>query len=318
MIAHSALALPAIAEDVRAGLTRMPKALPPKLFYDGRGSELFEQITRLPEYYLTRTELSILQANASDIAAAAGPGITVIELGAGSAEKTCTLLSAISRRQLRLEYWPIDVSEGALAFAKERVARECAGVKIRPLVSDYTTDLDQVRALRRRKLVLYIGSSIGNFEHEDATRVLRRVRGVLASGDALLLGTDMRKHESILLPAYDDAQGVTVEFNKNMLARINRELGGHFDLNRFRHIARWNSDASAIEIYLESTCNQRVAIDALNLRVPFSAGERIHTENSFKYTMPQITRMLETCGFTRERTWSDERNWFTVHLARAL
>jgi L-histidine Nalpha-methyltransferase len=173
MIAHSTVRLPAIAADVRAGLTRSPKALPPKLFYDARGSELFDQITRLPEYYLTRTELGVLQANSADVAAAAGAGLTVVELGAGSAEKTCTLLAAIARRQLRLEYWPIDVSAEALAGAEKRIARECPGVKVRPMVSDYTSDLNRLRSLPGPKLVLYIGSSIGNFEHQDAVRVLR-------------------------------------------------------------------------------------------------------------------------------------------------
>jgi dimethylhistidine N-methyltransferase len=317
MTALKPLPIPAIAEDVRLGLTASPKRLPPRLFYDARGSELFEEITRLPEYYLTRTERSILERNAADIVSAAGANVKLVELGAGSASKTCILIAALLRRQMRLEYFPLDVSPAALEEAQRQLRREFKNLFVRPLVSDYTADISVIRGISGRKLVLYIGSSIGNFEPDEAESLLHQLRRSLAVGDALLLGTDMRKSESVLLAAYDDAQGVTAAFNRNVLARINRELGGAFNLDLFRHVAVWNPEQSRIEMHLESRCAQTAAIKALGVTLRFAPGERIHTENSYKYTPGMIASLLEAGGFTLEHTWSDERGWFTVHLARA-
>jgi|SRR5690348_13573059 len=305
-----------IAELVRAGLSGMPKSLPPKLFYDARGSELFDEITRLPEYYLTRTELGILSENAREIAECVGANVSVIELGAGSAEKTPVILEAVLRRQLRLAYVPIDVSEEALQFAKRRLRAQFKRVHVRPVVADYTSDLSALRAVRGRKLVLYIGSSIGNFSAEDSARTLSQLRQELAPGDALLLGTDLRKEECVLVAAYDDAAGVTAQFNKNVLARINRELGGRFDLDRFRHVAAWNAELSAMQMFLQSVAAQRVEISALGMQVDFAEGERIHTENSFKYTQGAVESLLSGAGLQRERTWTDAKSWYAVHLAR--
>ena len=316
MIAREHLSFPAIAAEVAQGLRRSPKSLPPWLFYDPRGSELFEEITRLPEYYLTRTERSILEQNADEICRLAGSNLTVVELGAGTADKTRILLGRLLRRQLRLRYVPVDVSRAALESAEQRLRTELPQLDVHPLVADYTLDPLDPGDAPGRKLVLYLGSSIGNFEPAEANALLSRVRAGLQPGDCLLLGADRVKSESVLLPAYADALGVTEAFNKNMLARVNRELGADFDLTKFRHIAEWNARASRIEIYLESACRQSVRIGFLQMTVAFEAGERLHTENSYKYTDASVRQMLAAAGFVPARTFSDPQDWFGVHLAR--
>jgi dimethylhistidine N-methyltransferase len=187
---------------------------------------------------------------------------------------------------------------------------------VTPVVADYTSGLPQLRMLKGRKLVLYIGSSIGNFEPMEASAVLAKIRQSLSPGDALLLGADLAKDPQILVPAYDDETGVTARFNKNLLARINRELGGHFDLELFRHIAEWNPAESRMQMFLESTRRQSVMIDLLDNSFDFAAGERIHTENSYKFTQPMIASVLENGGFELEQMWTDRRNWFGLYLAR--
>ena len=316
MIAREVIGLPAYAEEVYTGLTSCPKTLPCKLFYDNAGSALFEEITHLDEYYLTRTELAILREYAGEMVRAAGVGVTVVELGAGTAAKTCTLLQALSQRQLRVLYYPVDISPAALKEARERVEVQCPQVSVRPVVADFSQGFGFLREIPGRKLVLYLGSSIGNFDPTAAIEMLKQIRRELAGGDALLLGTDLVKHQSILLPAYDDAQGVTEQFNKNILRRLNRELGAEFDPEFFRHLAYWNPEKSRIEIYLESLRPQMVAIPPLNLCVRFANGERIHTENSYKYTLGMVNSMLEPAGFALCHTWFDQRKWFALHLAR--
>jgi L-histidine N-alpha-methyltransferase len=316
MIARELITLPSFAGDVEEGLSSSPKTLPCKLFYDQAGSALFEQITRLPEYYLTRTELEILFDRADQIAAEVRPGVTIVELGSGTATKTTTLLQAFSRRQLRVPYFPVDISPAALAEARERVESQCTRVSVRPVVADFSHGFSFLRSIPGRKLVLYLGSSIGNFDPGPAVAMLRQIRSQLTPGDALLLGTDLVKDPAILVPAYDDAQGVTEQFDKNILARLNRELGADFDLNFFRHIAIWNPEKSRMEINLVSLRPQVVDISLLNLRIKFANGERIHTENSYKYTMPMVREMLESSGFSLDATWFDRRTWFALHLAR--
>ena len=316
MIAREPVVLPAFAREVEEGITGFPKTLPCKLFYDGAGSALFEEITRLPEYYLTRTELEILRDRASEIVAAVGPNVSVVELGAGTATKTCTLLQALTRRQIRVAFFPVDISSNALAEACDRVTAECPKVSVRPVVADFSEGFGFLRDIRGRKLVLYLGSSIGNFDPGDAVEMLSQVRSQLAAGDALLLGTDLAKVPSVLVPAYDDSQGITEKFNKNILRRLNRDLQADFDLDGFRHVAIWNPIRSRMEIYLESLCTQIVRLRLLQLAVRIHAGERIHTENSYKYTMPMVREMLEKSGFKLERTWFDKRKWFALHLAR--
>ncbi|HLH06959.1 MAG TPA: L-histidine N(alpha)-methyltransferase [Terriglobales bacterium] len=305
-----------IAEVVLAGLMQRRKSLPPKLFYDAEGSQLFERITELPEYYLTRTEARILERYAGQMVEAAGDGLTLVELGAGTATKTRIVIRELLSRQSRVTFYPIDVSHTALEDAVRNLNGDYAGLEVRPVVADYCEGLDGIANTSGEKLVLYLGSSIGNFEPMRAGAVLHSVRGSLRKGEALLLGTDLVKSERVLVPAYDDAQGVTERFNKNVLARINRELGGHFDLKQFKHVAEWNPKCSRMEIYLESLREQTVSVDSLAMRVHFEQGERIHTENSYKFNEHMVRSILSMGGFELERTWTDRRNWFAVHLAR--
>lgn len=307
---------PALAHAAREGLTASPKRLPAKFFYDEAGSDLFEQITQLPEYYLTRTESAIFESCAAEILRAAGPSLTLAELGAGTATKTCILIAELLHLQSRALFYPVDVSASALNLAVRQLGEQFPQLRVNPIVADYTTGVPALTRINGRKLVLYIGSSIGNFEPEEAIGILRRIRRSLRPGDAMLLGTDLAKSPKILLPAYDDADGVTAAFNKNILARMNRELEGDFHLERFRHVALWNRRDSRMEMHLESTEAQRVFLAAIDLDVPFAAGERIHTENSYKYTQEMIDTILRESGFRLEHTWTDHKKWFGVHLAR--
>jgi L-histidine Nalpha-methyltransferase len=315
-----AIASSPIAVEVLNGLTEHPKTLSPWLFYDQAGSQLFEEITELPEYYVTRTERQILAKHAHEMVAAAAGGhrLSMIELGAGTATKTGLLLQAAVTLQGSVTYHPIDVSETALEEARARLEAELPQVTVEPIVADYTGGMRQNSAVSDgRRLVLYIGSSIGNFSPADAVELLRGVRAQLLPGDCLLLGTDMVKDVDMLLAAYDDAAGVTARFNLNLLVRINRELDGRFIPEMFRHQARWNEQHSRIEMHLESLVAQRVPIRALEMEVRFNRGETIHTENSYKFTDPQVMSLLTRAGFKLRQQWSDPNQWFTVYLAAA-
>ncbi len=308
-----------IALAAREGLTCRPKWLPSWLFYDDEGSVLFDRITELPEYYLTRTERAIFAEHADDIVAHAGRGyqLRITELGAGTAGKTQLLLAAALRRQERIVYEPVDVSPSALAEAKDKIEREFLAASVELREMDYTDGLMlEPRQHNERRLVLYIGSSIGNFEPADAEALLAGVRESLAPGDCLLLGVDRVKDEHLLHTAYDDAAGVTAAFNKNMLVRLNRELDADFDSDAFVHRALWNAEASRMEMHLESLCAQKVHLAGANLDVEFKAGETIHTENSYKYRRGDAEKLLRSAGFLPELTWTDEQGWFAVHLAR--
>jgi len=305
-----------IAPEVLQGLMALPKHLPAKLFYDEIGSQLFEQITELPEYYLTRTERSIFEQYAGEILQEAGPSLTLVELGAGTAAKTRILIDELLQRQSRALFYPIDVSSSALDEAVRQLSAQFPSLRVNPIVADYTGGVAALSRITGRKLVLYIGSSIGNFEPDQSVRLLRRIRQTLRSGDALLLGADFAKSSRILLPAYDDTQGITAAFNKNILARLNRELEADFDVDAFQHVALWNRRCSRMEIYLESLAPQSVFIAALDLDVSFQRGERIHTENSYKYTDAMIEAILHDSGFVLEQSWCDRKKWFGVHLAR--
>ena len=311
---------------MREGLTSRPKRLPAWLFYDEAGSRLFDAITELPEYYLTRTERGILTAHAAEMIAQAGAGsrlrprLRIVELGAGSADKTRLLLKAATELQGAVQYEPVDVSATALEAARRRIELEIAGVTVTPRVMDYTHG-DGSRLLfdcRERRLVVYIGSSIGNFEPHQAAKLLRRVRAGLKTGDGFLLGVDLAKEDSILLAAYDDAAGVTAAFNRNLLVRLNRELDAEFEPEGFAHCALWNEAESRIEMHLKSRGAQHVRVRALDLTVEFAAGESIHTENSYKYRPGQAEVLLAEAGFRAEATWTDARGWFAVCLGRAV
>jgi len=305
-----------IAEVVREGLSAHPKHLPPKLFYDAQGSRLFELITETPEYYPTRTERGILEQNAPAIVTQAGANLTLVEMGAGSASKTRVLIAALLRRQLRLAFYPVDVSSSALRQAVSSLNGDFHGLQVSPIVADYSQHMPQLQALPGRKLVLFIGSTIGNFEPGEARDFLKRLRRSLSPGDALLLGFDMRKDPGILHAAYNDQQGVTARFNKNVLARINRELGGRFDLSNFDHVAFWNARKSRIEMHLQSAVDQAVWVQDLARCFYFSREERLHTENSYKFSPRTIASLLRRAGLRLEKTWMDPQEWFSVVLAR--
>jgi L-histidine Nalpha-methyltransferase len=308
----------AVGAAVRAGLLRTRKQLPPWLFYDERGSALFEEITALPEYYLTRTEGRILTREAEAIVSTAGPPLEVVELGAGSAAKTEILLAALLQHQARVTYYPLDVSAAALTSARARL-RPLRRVIVRPILARYPEALDLPRPPEgQRRLVLFLGSNIGNDDPQAARALLAGVARALRPGDALLLGADLRKPARVLLPAYDDARGVTAEFNKNVLLRLNRELQADFDLGAFRHLARWNARRSRVEMHLESTRAQRVVLRALDAEVSFARGERIHTESSYKLTPVRIRRLLARAGFRTEASWTDPRRWFGLYLGRRV
>ncbi|UWZ85709.1 L-histidine N(alpha)-methyltransferase [Occallatibacter riparius] len=310
-----------MAAAVTEGLVSQPKWLPSWLFYDAAGSRLFDQITELPEYYVTRTERGILSQRAEEIVAAAAgnEALQLVELGAGSCDKTRILLRAAVERQDTVLYEPVDVSATALAEAQQRIEAEIPGVLVSPRVEDYTHAFTLDPPLfGHRRMVIYIGSSIGNFEPHEAAGLLRNVRSALRAGDSILLGVDLVKDQSTLLDAYDDAAGVTADFNKNILVRLNREFGANFDLDAFAHRAVWNPTHSRIEMHLESRIGQAVQIPNLELNLCFRRGETIHTENSYKYRPGQAEALLRSAGFGAEHTWTDERGWFGVHLAAAV
>jgi dimethylhistidine N-methyltransferase len=323
-----------VAAAVRVGLATQPKRLPAWLFYDEAGSRLFDEITERPEYYLTRTERGILARNAEEILAmAAGSGhprpvetgrngtaparLRIAELGAGSADKTRLLLDAAVKRQGTVVYEPLDVSASALDAAQTRIEQEIPEVIVTPRVMDYTDGMELEPADGERRLVLYIGSSIGNFEPWEASRLLRRIRASLRPGDGLLLGVDLVKDEPTLLAAYDDVAGVTAAFNLNLLERLNRELWADFDMECFEHRAVWNGDHSRMEMHLVSRIAQKVRLEGIDLAVEFRAGETIHTENSYKYLPGHPERMLSDAGFRAVGSWTDEQGWFGVCLGRA-
>ncbi len=315
----------AIAAVVRAGLSSAPKRLPPWLFYDAAGSRLFDEITERPEYYPTRTERGIFAQYSGQMVseAAQGARLRIVELGAGSADKTRLLLKAAVAGQGMLVYEPLDVSASALATAKDRIEREIDGVIVAPRVMDYTQGNGDRLSLKatevgERRLVLYIGSSIGNFEPEEALSLLRRVRAGLKVGDCLMLGVDLVKDVPTLLAAYDDAAGVTADFNLNLLARLNRELGAEFSLDSFEHRAGGNEELSRIEMHLQSRVEQVVSVAALEMNIEFAEGETIHTENSYKYRPGQALEMLAEAGFAAAGSWTDERGWFDVCMGRAV
>lgn len=311
-----------VARVAVEGLSAKQKFLPAWLFYDAAGSRLFEEITRLPEYYLTSLEQSIFFHHAADIVTAAvglvEQPLCVVELGAGSASKTLTLLRAVIARQCDTVYLPVDVSKSALELATRNVHAALPQVDVQPICFEFTHE----RVLRLpavgRRLALYIGSSIGNFDPEDAVDLLGWLRTQLQPGDALLLGTDMVKDVAPLLAAYNDRAGVTADFNKNILARLNRELRANFALDAFEHRAIWNASKSRIEMHLDSKRNQMVHVELLHRNFGFKRGESIHTENSYKFSPEQIEEILQKSGYVLEQSWYDDQRWFGVHLARVV
>jgi L-histidine Nalpha-methyltransferase len=304
------------ADAVRDGLTKAgQKELPSKYLYDEVGSSLFETICVLPEYGLTRADARLLETHAKEIVERLPRPISVAELGSGTGKKTRWILEAISARQ-RTFYYPIEISPSALAACE----KELGQIDLVSVVGYEQTYLDGLRAVAKNRdsqehlLVLFLGSTIGNFDREMGDEFLREVRDILRCGDALLLGTDLEKDEETQILAYDDAAGVTAAFNKNLLARINRELGADFDLSQFRHEARWNRDDRRIEMHLRSMRAQSVTIPAALTRVDFAEGETIWTESSHKYRAADVLEMAKRTGFRCEGQWIDEEWPFAQNL----
>ncbi|MEU1791011.1 L-histidine N(alpha)-methyltransferase [Streptomyces sparsogenes] len=301
----------ALRADVADGLTRTPKQLPPKWFYDARGSELFERITRLPEYYPTRAEREILVDRATEIAAATGAR-TLVELGSGSSEKTRHLLRALP--ELRT-YVPVDVSESALSLAGRALLAAHPELVVHALVADFLTGLALPADTPGPRLVAFLGGTIGNLPPAERAGFLASVGALLAPGDALLLGTDLVKDEATLVAAYDDAQGVTADFNKNVLAVIDRELGADFDPADFDHVALWDAEREWIEMRLRARGDLTVKIPALDLAVPFAAGEEMRTEISAKFRREGVRAELTAAGLEPRRWWTDREGRFALSLA---
>ena len=303
------------AEDVARGLAASPKSLPPKYFYDEQGSSLFEQITELEEYYLTRTEAGMLAAHGHDMLAAAGDPLTLVELGSGSSSKTRLLLDILAKRQARVDYIPIDISPTVVTEFGEQLLNDYPSLHIRGLICDYHQAMGELKSESHgRRLFLFLGSSMGNYTPQQAVRLLRVVREAMGPQDRLLLGLDLKKEAAVLRRAYDDAKGVTAAFNLNLLARINRELGGRFELERFRHKAFYNEEQGRVEMHLESLVSQLVPVNGLQRSFSFKNGETIHTENSYKFDRQGLQEILEPGALAIQRQWLDHRRWFSLNL----
>jgi dimethylhistidine N-methyltransferase len=302
----------ALRKDVTDGLTSTPKTLPPKWFYDERGSELFEEITQLDEYYPTRTERAILTAHAEEIAAETGAR-SLIELGAGSGEKTRLLLDALSGT---LEtYVPVDVSGDFLEGAAARIAADHPKITVHPVVADYERHLHLLPGGDRR-LVAFLGGTIGNMTPAERISFLGRLRATMSDGDALLLGADLVKDADRLRAAYDDTRGITAEFNRNVLRVINRELGADFDVDDFEHVAVWDAANEWIEMRLRATSAQAITVPALDLAVDFAAGEQMRTEISAKFRRDRMEAELGAAGLELGQWWTDPENDFSLSLVR--
>ncbi|WP_125079623.1 L-histidine N(alpha)-methyltransferase [Mycobacterium sp. P7213] len=303
----------ALRADVRHGLTQHPKFLPPKWFYDDIGSELFDRITRLPEYYPTRAEAEILRARSAEVAALSGAD-TLVELGSGTSEKTRLLLDALQDAGALRRFIPFDVDAGVLETAGEAIARDYPGVRVDGVCGDFEHHLAQIPDGGRR-LFVFLGSTIGNLTAGPRADFLAGLAAVMHDGDGLLLGTDLVKDTDRLVRAYDDAAGVTAAFNRNVLAVVNRELDADFDLDEFAHVARWNSADQRIEMWLRARRAQHVLIGALDLAVDFAAGEEMLTEVSCKFRPEQVAEELAAAGLRRRRWWTDAAGDFGLSLA---
>jgi dimethylhistidine N-methyltransferase len=303
-----------VMEEVLDGLGRTPKELPPKLFYDERGAALFERITRLPEYYPTRTESRIMHDHGGSIAEMIGLEAMVIEYGSGSSEKTRILLDRLVGP---VAYAAIDISREHLLESAWKLAREYPGIEVMPVCADYDQHVDipppQVPANKR--VVYFPGSTIGNFHPDDAVAFLTRLKGHAGPGGALLIGVDLKKDRAVLDAAYNDSAGVTAAFNLNLLLRLNREVGADFDIEKFEHRAFYNEEAGRIEMHLVSTIDQQVTIDGGH--ADFAAGESIWTESSYKYSVEEFAALAGNAGFELERVWIDDGNLFSVHYYTA-
>lgn len=304
-----------IADDVRAGFSATPKSLPPKYFYDERGSWLFEEICKTPEYYLTRTEDALLARIADSVIATVRPS-SILELGSGSSRKTGHLLRACERQRCHARYEPFDVSMEIMLHAAERLVREHAWLSVEVLIGDYLHDLQRIAGGTDTRLVLFLGSTIGNFDQQEGISFLRSLRSVMTSDDRFLIGLDRVKEADILKAAYNDASGLTAEFNLNVLQVINRELDGDFSVQNFAHRAVYNESLARMEMYLDSLLAQSVHLRRLPMQTEFAQGESILTEISCKFTPASIDAMLAQSGFVAEQHFEPENRAFSLVLAR--
>jgi L-histidine Nalpha-methyltransferase len=307
------------AEDVRRGLSSVPKSLPSKYLYDELGSRLFAAICALPEYYLARVESAILAAHAGEILDLLPGPLRLVELGSGDAEKTPLLIEEILARQGELLYLPIDVSASAIEGGGERLLRAYPGLSIAAYVAPYQAGLRAISRLPAgrhggRTLALFLGTTLGNLEPGEQRALLLQLREGMRPGDGFLLGVDLEKPESLLLPAYDDPLGVTAAFDLNLLVRINRELGGAFDVGRFRHRTLYDRGLGRIEMLLESRVAQTVAIRDLGMEVGFAAGETIHTESSYRFSPERLAALARETGFALRQEWTDPDRLFGIYL----
>ncbi|MBB2770465.1 MULTISPECIES: L-histidine N(alpha)-methyltransferase [Mycolicibacterium] len=303
----------ALRRDVRDGLTANPKTLPPKWFYDSVGSDLFDQITRLPEYYPTRAEAAILRDRSGEIAAVTGAD-TLVELGSGTSEKTRMLLSALREHGTLRRFVPFDVDASVLQNAGAALAEEYAGLEIEAVCGDFEEHLGKIPQGGRR-VIAFLGSTIGNLTAAPRASFLAALADTMAPGDALLLGTDLIKDTDRLVSAYDDSQGVTARFNRNVLAVVNRELDADFDIGAFAHVARWNAGEQRIEMWLRATDPQQVRVGALDLTVEFAGGEEMLTEVSCKFAPDDVAAELAGAGLRRTHFWNDPAGDFGLSLA---
>jgi len=301
-------------EDVITGLSQPQKTLSPKYFYDQRGCELFEAICELPEYYPTRTEMAMMQARVREIAQRLGPDCALIEYGSGSSRKTRVLISALNP----VVYVPIDIAGEHLKASAVDLAGAFPRLRVIAVCADYSRPLalpDLNHLCARRRIVYFPGSTIGNFTVPEAREFLHHARRLVGAGGAMLVGVDLKKNHDVLHAAYNDARGVTAAFNVNLLARINRELGADFDLVAFRHLAFYNADAGRIEMHLASLTDQKVTLRSNAFA--FRAGETIHTENSYKYSVAEFQALARAAGFEPEACWTDPQQLFSVHYLAA-
>lgn len=302
-----------LAVDVRAGLTASPKTLLPKYFYDARGSELFDQITRLPEYYPTRAEKAILAERATEVAELTGAR-TLVELGSGTSEKTRLLLDALRAAGTLERFVPFDVDPAVLGEASAAIAKELPDVEVEPVVGDFERHLGELPRHPRR-LLAFLGSTLGNFDPDARADFLASVRATLADGDALLLGTDLVKDPARLVAAYDDTQGVTADFNRNVLRVLNRELDGDLDVDAFEHVAVWDDAQEWVEMRLRSTRDQRARLAAIDLEVAWHQGEEMRTEISAKFRRERIESELAAAGMRLTHWWTDPAGDFGLSLS---
>ncbi len=295
--------------DVLSGLSRHPKTLPCKYLYDERGSQLFERICELEEYYPTRTEISILRKHGADIADAIGTGCALIEYGSGSGLKTEILLARLDEPNV---YFPVDISREHLRYSAAALEEKFPEIAVVPVYADFTREFDLPPSLVNgsRRTVYFSGSTIGNFEVEESVDILRGMARLCGPGGGLLIGVDLQKDPTVLEAAYDDAEGVTREFNKNLLHRANAELAADFDVTQFHHRAIYNAERARIEMHLESRCDQRVTVAGRTFQ--FAAGETIHTENSHKYTLQSFADIAARAGWQVEKVWTDDRRYFSL------